>query len=60
MKQCLYCLKRINFTFLQSLEAGWVTSRQIEAAVFDFVLNYNKSCHLIHRINLFDNSFLYL
>lgn len=32
-------LKKVisHFTFLQSLEAGWVTSRQIEAAVFDFV-----------------------
>jgi len=33
----LILLKKDNFTFLQATEAGWVTSRQIEAAVFDFV-----------------------
>jgi len=30
---CIYGFLGFDFTFLQALQPGWITSRQIEAAV---------------------------
>lgn len=35
---CLYSFISKNFTFLQSLECGWITSRQIESALLLIVI----------------------
>jgi hypothetical protein len=42
--------QRTYITLLQSLEAGWVTSRQIEAAVFYFVFSKNIDIFLNNKL----------